>query len=388
VQEYFKKIENRSVKIGGAGLAALAVSYFVWGEHFYRSYLFGYLPWAMLTLGCLAILLLHHLVSGAWGHVLQRMSESGSRILAVMGLLFIPVLIGMRDLYPWTDDAVVEASHVLHEKAGYLDAVFFIARSVLYFALWTAMATLLRRWSSKQDDGTDRSLTRRMKIFSGPSMVLFVITASLASVDWMMSLEPEWYSTIYGMSFIVGSVLTALAFCIMVLSKVSGHRPYSDILTSRHAHHLGNLLFAFTILWAYLAFSQYLIIWSGNLPEDNFWYLRRTGPGWNVVAVLLLIGHFFVPFFILLSRRSKKELKKLYVIAGLIFVMRFVDIYWLVAPAFDHESVSIHPLDVIAPVAIGGVWVALFMRYLGQVPILPLHDPRFGEDGFHIHDID
>jgi hypothetical protein len=388
VQEYFKKIEGLAVKIGGAGVLALLVSYFVWGEHFYRSYLFGYLPWIMLTLGCLAIVLLHHLVSGAWGHIIQRMTESGARNLAVMALLFVPVVAGMRDLFPWTDGAVVEASHVIHEKAGYLNITFFIVRAALYFAVWFAIARILRTWSMKQDAGGDAALSRRMKIFSGPSMVLFVITISLASVDWMMSLEPEWYSTIYGMSFLVGSVLTALAFCIMLLAKVAGHKPYSDILTSRHAHHLGNLLFAFTILWAYLAFSQYLIIWSGNLPEDNFWYLRRTGPGWNVVAMALLIGHFFVPFFILLSRKSKKELRNLLYIAGWIFVMRFVDIYWLVAPAFDHTSVSLHPLDVIAPVAIGGVWVALFMRTLRKVPILPLHDPRFGEDGFHIHDID
>jgi len=376
------------MKTGAVGAVALVISGLVWGEHFYRSYLYGYLVWIMLTLGCLAILLLHHLVSGAWGHIIQRMAESGARTLWVMAVLFIPVLIGMRDLYPWTDSAVVEASHVLHEKAGYLNIMFFILRSAFYFAVWTGMATLLRGWSVKQDSGTEPSLSRRMKIFSGPAMVLFVVTASLASVDWMMSLEPEWYSTIYGMSFIVGSVLTALAVCVIVLAKVSGYKPYSDILTSRHAHHLGNLLFAFTILWAYLAFSQYLIIWSGNLPEDNFWYLRRTGPGWNVVAIALLLGHFFVPFFILLSRKSKRELNRLLSIAVLIFFMRFVDVYWLVAPAFDRISVSLHPLDFIAPVAIGGVWVTFFMKNLKKTPILPLHDPRFGEDGFHIHDID
>jgi hypothetical protein len=388
VQDTFKKIEGWGMKIGGAGVLALVASYFAWGDHFYRSYLYGYLVWIMLTLGCLAIVLLHHLVSGAWGHIIQRMAESGARTLGVMALLFIPVLIGMRDLYPWTDSAAVEASHVLHEKAGYLNIVFFILRSAVYFAIWTGIAMLLRSWSMKQDANGDPSLTRRMKIFSGPAMVVFVVTATLASVDWMMSLEPEWYSTIYGMSFVVGSVLTALAVCIIVLAKVSDREPFSAILTSRHTHHLGNLLFAFTILWAYLAFSQYLIIWSGNLPEDNFWYLRRTGPGWNAVAVVLLIGHFFVPFFIMLSRRSKRKIGNLLGIAVLIFVMRFVDVYWLVAPAFDHVSISVHPLDVIAPVAIGGIWVALFMRNLKNVPILPLHDPRFGEDGFHIHDID
>ncbi len=376
------------MKVGAAGVVALAVSYFVWGDHFFQSYLLGYLLWLGLTLGCLGILILHHLVSGAWGHIIQRMAESGTRNLALMGVLFIPILIGMRDLYPWTDDAVVAASHVLQHKTAYLNVTFFVVRAALFFGLWIGIATLLRNWSAKQDARPDARLTRTMKIFSGPMMVLFVLSATLASVDWMMSLEPEWYSTIYGMSFIVGAMLTAFAFCIFILAQVSGFKPYSDILTTRHAHHLGNLLFAFTILWAYMAFSQYLIIWSGNLPEDNTWYLVRTGTGWNIVAVALLVGHFFVPFFILLSKKSKRVIGRLKHVAAFIFVMRLIDLFWLTAPAFEKSGLHIHALDVIAPVAIGGVWVALFAKWLSTVPILPLNDPRFAKDAFHIHDLD
>jgi hypothetical protein len=388
MESYFKKLEGISTKAGAAGIAALALSYFVWPDHFLQSYLYGYLLWLGLTLGCLGILLLHHLVSGAWGHIIQRMAESGTRNLALMGLLFVPILLGMKELYPWTDPAVVASSHVIQEKTAYLNTTFWVIRAVVFFLFWTGVGMLLRKWSAKQDAKPDASLTRTMKIFSGPVMVLFVLTATLASVDWMMSLEPEWYSTIYGMSFIVGAVLTAFAFLIVILAEVARYRPYSDILTSRHAHHLGNLLFAFTILWAYLAFSQYLIIWSGNLPDDNAWYLRRTETQWTIVSAALLVGHFFVPFFILLSRKTKRVLGRLKYIALFIFAMRLVDIFWLTAPAFDASSVHVHVLDIIAPVAIGGVWVALFARWLKTVPILPLNDPRFGPDGFHIHDLD
>ncbi len=388
MEAYFKKLEGVSTKVGGTGLIVLAASYFVWGDRFFQSYLLGYLLWLGLTLGCLGILLLHHLVSGAWGHIIQRMAESGTRNLALMGALFLPILLGMGRLFPWTDETVVAASHVIAHKTGYLNTPFFIVRAVFYFAFWIGAAAMLRRWSARQDAGADPSLTRTMKIFSGPAMVLFVLTATLASVDWMMSLEPEWYSTLYGMSFIVGAVLTALAFCVFILARIAAFKPYSDILTTRHAHHLGNMMFAFTILWAYMAFSQYLIIWSGNLPEDNSWYLRRTGTEWMVVAAALLVGHFFIPFFVLLSRKSKRVLRRLGHVAAYLFVMRLVDLLWLTAPAFDASTVNLHALDLIAPVAIGGVWVAMFAKWLRTAPILPLNDTRFGRDGFHIHDLD
>ena len=388
VEVYFRKLEGIATRIGIGAAAVMAAWLFVDGSHFFQSYLLGYLLWLGLTLGCLGILILHHLVSGAWGHIIQRMVESGTRNLALMGLLFVPIVLGMSKLYPWTDPAIVASNHVVAHKTGYLNETFWIVRAAAFFLFWGGVAMFLRKQSAKQDAKAEPGLTRKMKIVSGPAMVFFVLTATLASVDWMMSIEPEWYSTIYGMSFIVGAVLTALSFCILVLSRVAGEKPYQGLLTSRHAHHLGNLMFAFTILWAYMAFSQYLIIWSGNLPEDNMWYLRRTDTEWSIIAALLLIGHFFVPFFILLSRKTKRALKNLRWIAALIFIMRLVDLFWLTAPAFTPDSIHLHPLDLLAPVAIGGVWVALFARWLRTVPILPLNDPRFGKDGFHVHDLD
>lgn len=378
----FNSIQQRATVVGAVGVLMLAAGALMSTQQFFQSYLYGWLMWFGLSLGCLGILILHHLVSGHWGNVIQRIVESGSRTMALMALLFIPILIGMQDIFPWTDHEYVKSSHVVHHKAGYLNVPFFIARAVIYFALWTGIAVWLSRMSLKQDRTADPTIMRKMKIFSGPAMVLFVLTVSFASVDWMMSLEPEWYSTIYGMQLIVGSVLTTLAFSIMMIAMLEKREPISEVLTTRHIHHIGNLMMAFTVLWAYMAFSQFLIIWSGNLPEDNFWYIRRLGTGWNVIALILLLGHFFVPFALLLSRRTKRALGTLAKIAGAVFVMRLVDLFWLIVPAFSHNHVRIHWLDIIAPIAIGGLWIAVFIWQLKGNPLLPLHDPRFdGTEG-------
>ncbi len=379
----FDKMEQRAYIIGAAGILALLAGALVSTQQFFQSYLYGYILWVGLSIGCLGILILHHLVSGHWGNIIQRIVESGARNALLMAVLFIPVVMGMETIYPWTDHARVESSHVLHAKTGYLNPVFFIARAGFFFAVWIGIAFWLSAMSSKQDMSADPSLTRKMKIFSGPAMVFFVLTVSFASFDWMMSLEPEWYSTIYGMQMIVGAVLTTLAFSVLILRILAQKPPVSEVINTRHIHHIGNLLMAFTVLWAYMAFSQFLIIWSGNLPEDNFYYIRRVHTGWSVVALVLLVGHFLVPFLLLLSRRRKRELEGLARVAAGIFVLRLVDYFWLIVPAFHHESPDVHALDIAAPVAIGGIWVGLFIRQLKRRPLIPLHDPRFDEDAQH-----
>ncbi|HEV8537892.1 MAG TPA: hypothetical protein VGR15_03115 [Bacteroidota bacterium] len=371
------RLQARSLITGGAGVVLLVVGTLVSPRQVLQSYLYGYLFWIGLTLGCLGILLLHHLVSGAWGHLIQRITESGARTLPLMFLLFIPILIGMKDLYPWTNHELVEANHAVQKKIAYLNIPFFVVRAVIYFLFWTGVTFALTGWSRAQDKTADASITRRMKMFSGPALAIFVVTVTLASVDWMMSLEPEWYSTIYGMLMIVGAVLTTLAFAIIGIRLLSGQKVISEILTTRHIHHLGNLLMAFTILWAYMAFSQFLIIWAGNLPEDNMWHLKRLGTGWNIIALFLLIGHFFVPFFLLLSRRRKRLIKNLSYVAMGILVMRFVDLFWVIVPAFSGNTVRLHWLDLVAPIAIGGIWMMSFVRDFKGQPLLPLHDPRF-----------
>lgn len=377
----FDKAQRRALIVGLVAALPLVAGAFFSTRQFFEAYLYGYTIWLGLSLGSLGILILHHLVSGHWGNLIQRIVESGARLLVLMALLFLPIVLGMHHLYPWTDHAYVEASHVLHQKSGYLNIPFFLARATLYFLMWIGMAFWLSKTSRLQDSSADVTLVRKMKIFSGPSLVLFVLTVTFASVDWLMSLEPEWYSVIFGMQTIVGAVLTTLAFAIVVVRLLADREPISGVITTRHIHHLGNLLMAFTILWAYMAFSQFLIIWSGNLPEDNMYYLRRLGTGWNVVALILLIGHFFVPLLVLLSRRVKRAIHSLALIAAGIFVMRFVDWFWLIMPAFSHEAFRFHWLDLVAPVAIGGIWVAAFIWQVKGQPLVPLHDPRFYDDG-------
>jgi hypothetical protein len=371
----FKKVQQRALLVAGVGSALLAVGAMMSHADFFQAYLYGYVFWMGLTLGCLGILILHHLVSGSWGHVVQRYVESGASTLPFMALLFVPIILGMNELYPWTSHEHVE--HAVEKKLGYLNVPFFLVRQVLYFGAWVGVASWLSKQSRLQDETGDPRLTRKMKIFSGPSMVLFVLTVTLASVDWMMSLEPEWYSTMYGIGRIAGTVLTTLAFCILVVRWLGEKKPLVDILTTRHVHHLGNLLMAFTIFWAYIAFSEFLIIWSGNLPEDNMWHLRRMGTGWNILAAILIVGHFMVPFALLLSRDLKRHIKPLARIAVGILVMRFIDLYWLMYPAFNAHQLKFHWLTVVAPVAIGGIWMWLFIARLKKHPLLPLHDPRF-----------
>ena len=381
----FDRLQSRALVVGGIGVLLLIMGALTSTQQFYQSYLLGFLFWMLFALGCLGVLLLHHLVSGAWGHVIQRMAESGARTLPFMAILFIPLLFGLHNLFPWSRPEVVETSHILHKKVAYLNVSFFVARAAIFFFLWSAVAYMLSRWSRTQDQTADRTLTRRMRMISGPALVLFVLTATFAGVDWMMSLEPEWYSTIYGMHFIVGSVLSTLAFCIIGIRFLSDHKPFSDVLTTRHYHHLGNLLFAFTILWAYMSFSQYIIIWSGNQVDDNFWYIRRLSTGWQATALLLLVGHFFVPFFLLLSRKTKRVIHNLSLIAVWILVMRLVDVFWLIMPAFNEHQFQIHWMNIVAPIGMGGLWIALFIWQLKGQPLLPLHDPRFNDKAENIH---
>jgi hypothetical protein len=371
LHERLDRLRNLALVIGGACSVLLVVEAFSSLQQFLRSYLFAYLFWVGLPLGCLGLLMLHHMVSGRWGYAIQRLLEASTRTLPLMAVLFLPVAFGMTRLFPWTDGT--RENGVWH---AYLNIPFFTARAIMFFCVWMTGGFLLTRWSRVQDESGDPDLLRRMRLLSAPGLVLYVLTVTFASVDWAMSLESGWYSTIYGFMFVVGQVLSSLALCIVVIRMIAPYEPFSKILTTRHVHHLGNLLLTFVILWAYLAYSQFIIIWSGNLPEENSWYLRRSGD-WSVITVIVLVLHFFVPFFLLLSRRLKRVIRPLSLIAVGIFVMRVVDMYWLVMPSFAPEHIKIAWTDVLAPLAIGGFWCAAFARQLKNRPLLAQHDPRF-----------
>ena len=242
---------------------------------------------------------------------------------------------------------------------------FFIARTIFYFAVWTLYSYLLSKWSAEQDRTGDPRLISRMRAVSAPGLVVFTFTATFAFVDWIMSLEPEWFSTMYGAMFLVGQMLEAFALVIALVIVLSQWKPIQQYITPQHFHDLGNLLLAFTVLWAYLSFSQFLIIWAGNLPDEVPWYVRRLGQGWGFVAVLLVIFHFCLPFLLLLQRDVKRRATLLLKVCCLMLAVRMIDVYWVIEPSFYGNRVQIHWADFVTPVAVGGFWLALFFWQLG-----------------------
>jgi hypothetical protein len=375
LRPHLDRIQRLALIIGGVGVGLCVIGLFVNRPQFFQSYLLGYLLWISVPLGCFAIVMLHHMVGGGWGFVIRRLLEAGTRTFLPMLVLFVPILFGMHDLYEWTHDAARNDA-VLQHKSAYLNLPFFWTRTAIYFVVWIGLAYLLNRWSLQQDKTGDRDLTRKLQDMSGPGLLLYGATATFASVDWAMSLEPHWFSTIYGILFMVGQGLTTLAFMIVALALLVRHRPLSDVVTQSHFHDLGNLMLAFVMLWGYVGISQYLIIWSGNLPEEIPWYLNRTQGGWQWVALLLVVCQFALPFLLLLSRTTKRTIRALATLAGVIIFVRLLDLFWLVMPAFHPKDLHIHWMDLAAPIGIGGLWIAAFVWQLKGHPLLPVHDPR------------
>jgi hypothetical protein len=374
------RMQQRALVVGAAALVACAIGGWRAPEQFFRSWLVGFLFWAGVALGGFAMLMLHHMVGGGWGFVIRRLLEAATRTFPVLALLFLPVVFGVYRLYEWSQADVVAADAALSEKGAYLNLPFFYARAVFYFATWLLVAWVLNRWSAEQDRTGGAGITRRLQLLSGPGLLLYGLTATFASVDWVMSLEPHWFSTVYGLMFIVGQGLSALAFVILLVMTLGKSQPLAGVLRPQHYHDLGNLTFAFTLLWAYIGFSQFLIVWSGNLPEENVWYLHRFQGGWEVVAIFLLAFHFAVPFLLLLSRRTKRNIQVLAGVAVWILLMRYFDLYWLVKPAFENaRTLEPHWLDLAAAAGIGGVWLWEFVRQVKNRPLLPVGDARMAE---------
>jgi hypothetical protein len=364
---------------GGAGLLVSAVGLFLDRRQFFQSYLMAYMLVLGATLGSLALGMIHQLSGGAWGVVTRRIFGAASRVLPVLTALFLPLVFGLHDLYEWTHDEVVAADPILSGKRGYLNTPFFLLRTAIYFAIWNAIVFFLNRWSLEQDSGPDPRLSVRMQRLSGGGLVLYVLTVTFAVFDWVMSLDPHWFSTIYGVLFIGGQGLTALAFLVIALAWLSRREPLNTIVVPGHFHDLGNLMLAFVMLWAYFSFSQYLIIYSGNLPEEITWYTRRLFTGWRVIGLALVAFHFAVPFVILLSRLVKRNPRLLVQVAVGILVVRLIDLFWLIAPELHRDGFFISWLDVLLPASMTCVWVGCFFWQLRGRPLLPLHDPQFHE---------
>jgi len=360
------------------GLIALAVSLLgalFTPQQFFQSYLFAYVLLIGLVIGSLAVLMMQYLTGGAWGIILRRILESVTSTMPLMILLFVPLLFGLHSLYIWTHQEIVSSEPVLQHKHAFLNVPFFLIRAALYFVCWLVFALLLNHWSRKQDVTNEPRLAWWLEHISGPGLFVLAITLTLAMIDWAMSLEPRWYSTIYAVIYMAGDVLAALAFGIGVVLLLGRRAPFVYILRPKHWRDLGNMLLAFVMLWAYCAFSQYLLIWSGNLREEIKWYLPRKSGGWGWIALALILFHFFLPFLLLLSRQVKERSLLLFSVVVIVLALRFVDVYWLIRPAFSPFHFTISWLDFVIPIGIGGVWLASFTNQLSKRPLLPLNDP-------------
>lgn len=372
----YSGIQTKALIVGVLFAVITAILAVMNWKQFVQSYLISYVLWFGLGLGSMALLMVHHLTAGGWGFVTQRLLEASSRTLPLLALLFIPILLGMEAIYPWASEAGLAANPIIQTKIHWLNPSGFIARLIIYYLIWIGLMAILNAWSKRLDDTGDQRNAVRLTRISGPGIVLYFLTITFASVDWGMSLEPEWFSTIYGALYIVSQGLTVIAFNIIVLSYLAEYEPISRFMTIKYYHHLGNLMLAFVVLWAYISFSQYLIIWSGNLPEEIGFYLRREGGGLTVVSVILMIFHFAVPMFLLFFRRHKKRVSYLRRIAIYILVMRCIDLYWNINPAFAPNAVQIHLLHFTTFIALGGIWLWYFFFQLGRRNLMPLNDPR------------
>ncbi len=370
------QLGRRGWIVGALAASVLLIGFFVDGEQLMRSYLVGYLFWLSIALGSLALSMIHHLTGGAWGLVLRRVLEAATRLLPWLALGFVPIALSLDTLYPWSRPDEVAASELLQHKAPYLNDGFFLLRAALYFAIWIALSWVLNRASARQDGGA--STTQRSKSVSSIGLGLFMLTGTFTAIDWMMSLQPEWFSTIYGVYFVGGAALSALCFAVLVALFLSRRPPMDRAFAPRHFHDYGKLMLAFVMLWAYFGFSQFLIIWSGNLPGEISFYRARAQGGWQILSLLLVAAHFILPFVLLLSRDLKRHAKRLAWVAGAVLIARWIDLLWQVAPAF-HPELSFHWLDLAAPLAVGGICFALLCRELSARPLIPVGAPELEE---------
>jgi hypothetical protein len=378
------RLQTTAVIVGGIGLALGVVGFFTNRDAFFQSWLIGFIFCLGLTLGSLGLLMLQHLSGGQWGFVGRRIFEAASGTIPLVILFFIPILFAMPELFKWARPELVANDAILKAKEPYLNVQFFIIRAVIYFAFWVFCVWMLNSWSAAQDRAelaTDPAGVVRFRKLSAPGILFLVLTITFATTDWVMSLDPHWFSTIFGLMFTAGFGLSALALTTVVLSTVGATGALAGHLAPRHFHDFGKLLLAFTMLWAYLNFSQFLIIWSGNLPEEIPWYIERMHGAWGFVAVALVVGHFFLPFLLLLSRDLKKS-KWLPRVAIFILVMRLVDTIFLIAPSWEHHGFPLHWLNLALPAGLTGVWLFLFARNLQSRALMPLNDPYLKE-AFH-----
>jgi len=371
IMDVLKRARPKALTIGVIGIAACFAFGLRSRETAMQAYLLAYLYWLAIALGSLSLLMLQYVTGGRWGLTIRRLLEAASGTLPAMLVLFIPILLHLRILFPWADPTLVAGDEILLKKVAYLNPGAFTIRALVYFAIWIVISRLLIRWSRRQDDNADPALERRLRRLSAPGLVLYSLSVTFASFDWAMSLEPHWFSTIYGVLYGAGAAVAAMTFATVVLSRLAPRGPHAAFLKPETVGDLGNLTLAFTMFWTYISLSQFLIIWSGHLPEETPWYFVRMHGGWGVVGAGLFILNFALPFLFLLSRATKRNLNKMGRLALYILIVRFMDLLWIVAPAFSPDAFRLGLPELAAMAGIGGLWIFTYTHALAAAPILP-----------------
>jgi hypothetical protein len=372
------KMAQRSLVVGVIfSVAAMALA-FTHTQEFYRAYVLGFMCWLGLALGSMAILMIRHLTGGGWGTVIRRILGAAMRTLPLLAILFIPVILGIHHLYIWAQPlGNIENQHLREHLEqithSYLTVNGFIVRALIYFALWNVCSFLLSKWSKQTDRAGAPDNSQRFKAVAGPGLILYGFTISFAAIDWIMSMDPSWISTIFGLIILIGEVLAAMCFAVVVERILFNYKPMSELLRPEFVHDHGKWMLTFIMLWAYFSFSQWLIIWAGNLPSEISFYLRRLNGGWGWIGLVLVLFHFCVPFAILLSRPFKRNIHKLVWLAIWLILMRYLDLFWIIEPNFS-KTISLTLADVVVPVAIGGIWLWYFFRNLASLPLVPAYD--------------
>lgn len=388
------RVQKVATGVGLIGVIVWVISTVISGkpkDTFFQSYLVAFIFWTGMALGCLGLLMVQYLGGATWGLLIRRQLEAASHTLWLMLALFLPIaLLGLHTLYEWSngsEDPKVQA--LIDHKSPYLNPTFFLIRGIIYFTIWIGLTTLLRKWSKQQDESLDMSAVQRAQNLSGPGFVIYGLAVTFAGVDWVMSLDIEWFSTIFGLVILIGQGVSALALLISIGVYLSGREPMSRVYQSKHFHDLGKLLLTAVMVWAYFAFSQLLIIWSGNLPEELPWYLERFKGQWRWMGLALIMLHFVLPFLLLLSRNLKHNARRLMMVAWLLIIMRFVDLIWMIAPEFNRAhggqaahyglAISSYINYAAAMVGVGGVWLGWFFHQLRQRALVPDNDPQLNE---------
>jgi hypothetical protein len=382
--EVVRKISQRSLVIGVVFVLISGALAFLRPDEFYRAYLLGFMCWLGVALGSMAIVMIRHLTGGGWGTVIRRILGAAMRTLPVLAILFIPIIIavGQHRIYPWAMPLEsIQDTHIREHlekhsfiKASYLNFSGFFIRAFLYFAIWNVLSFLLSKWSKQTDHVGAPDNSGRFKAVAGPGLILYGFTISFAAIDWVMSLDPSWISTIFGLLILIGEVLSAMCFAVVVERILFNYKPMSEMLTPDFVHDHGKWMLTFIMVWAYFSFSQWLIIWAGNLPTEITFYLKRLSNGWGSIGLFLVLFHFAIPFALLLSRPFKRDIRKLVWLAVWMMLMRYLDLFWIIEPNFS-KTLTVTIADIVVPIAIGGIWLWYFFRNLAALPLLPAYDP-------------